>query len=190
MSVKQLQLFNRRARYLAESRFIKWLDTRGNKQPDMARLLSGDWLAFEGLHREDLDSFCLNLRLLIQDRDGFSIKCLSKIYEQFPDDYDIAKKAFIHVRSNLNEYLAQTSLVQLDRQNPLSHKDLLDIILYGGIAHNDSRHYDNFVKMTQAGIFSLFTFTTLWNIVKVINKNIQKIALLNSEVMSWETESK
>jgi hypothetical protein len=185
-----LKLFNTRARILEESRFLNWLRTHGNKQPNMARLLAGDWLAFEGLHREDLDSFFLHLRTLIQNRDGYSICCLSKIYDQFPEDYEAARKEFHHVRNELKEYLDRKSLVQAKIHGSLSNRSLLNIILYGGFAHNDPKYFDNFVRMTQSGFFSFFTFTTLWNIVMVLHANIQKIALINNEVISWKEDDR
>lgn len=188
MFVNKLQLFNKRARYLAESRFIKWLETHGNKQPDMARLVLGDWLVFEGLHREDLDSFFLNFRLLIQDRDGFSIESLANIYEKFPADYDEAKMVFNDLREKINDYLTQESILKFHEKH-LTNNDVLEIILYGGIAHNNPKHYPKFIKMTEAGLYSLFTMITLWNIVKVLNRRIQQIALLNNEIISWEMDS-
>lgn len=51
--VLSLHLFNQRAKKLADSRFLAWLKTRGNKQPDMTRLLKGDWLAYHDLNSED-----------------------------------------------------------------------------------------------------------------------------------------
>lgn len=189
MSVRQLSLFNERAKKLADSRFLAWLKARGNKQPDISRVIGGDWLAYEDLNSEDLDSFCLNLRLLIQDRDGFSIRCLSQVYEQFPKDYEEAKRLFFEETRKLNEYLEERAFVQLPGRNSLTHKELLNIVLYGGIAHNDEKYYSDFVRMTKAGFFSVFTFITLWNIVFKLNTCIQRIAILNEEVIQWEMES-
>lgn len=189
-TVLSLDLFNQRAKKLADSRFLSWLKKSGNKQPDMNRLLAGDWLAYNDLNPEDLDSFCLNLRNLIQDRDGYSIRCLSNIYQAFPDDYQEAKNLFTAITQELHDFLERRSLVQLKGKSPMTHKDLLEVILYGGIAHNNEKHYANFVRLTRAGVFSSFVFATFWNIILTLNSTIQRIALLNREVVKWELESK
>ena len=185
-----LHLFNERAHKLANSRFLAWLKRGGNKQPEMKLILQRNWLAYSDLNSEDLDSFCLNLRLLIQDRDGFSIRCLSRIYEQFPEDYREAKDAFCFVRQGLNEFLMGKSLVQLQGCRPLSHRELLNVILYGGITHNNLRYYRDFLRLTRAGVFSSLVFGIFWNITLTLNSAIQRIALLNQEVIEWEMESR
>lgn len=189
-SLLSLHLFNERAQKLANSRFLAWLKRGGNKQPEMNLVIERNWLAYSDLNSEDLDSFCLNLRLLIQDRDGFSIRCLSRIYEQFPEDYRQAKDAFCFVRQGLNEFLMEKSLVQLQGRRPLSHRELLNVILYGGIAHNNAFYYRDFVRLTKAGFFSSLVFFVFWNIIQTLNSAIQKIALLNQEVIQWEIESR
>lgn len=151
----KLEQFNARASRLETSRFLAWIRTRGNKQPDMRELLSGTWLPYEGLHREDIDSFVLNLRIIIQDRDGFSIRCLGKIYEKFSDDLSQAKSIFKNFENELQTYLSSKSFLGVGGSS-FTRRQLLDTILYGGFAHSDPRHYDNFVKLTQSGLFSLF----------------------------------
>lgn len=181
-------LFNERAQKLATSRFLAWLKRGGNKQPEMKLILERNWLAYSDLNSEDLDSFCLNLRLLIQDRDGFSIRCLSRIYEQFPEDYREAKDAFCFVRRGLNEFLMGKSIVQLQGRRPMSHRELLNVILYGGITHNNLRYYRDFLRLTKAGVFSSLVFAIFWNVILTLNSAIQKIAMLNQEVIEWEAE--
>lgn len=183
----KLEQFNVRASRLDTSRFLLWVRTRGNKQPDMRALLSGSWLPYEGLSREDIDSFVLNLRVLIQDQDGFSIRCLREIYKGFPDDFSKAKELFRSFQSGLQAYLSEKSFLGIVGQT-LTRRQLLDAILYGGFAHSNPKHYDNFVRLTQSGMFSLFSFFEFMNIIGVLNGRIQQIAILNTEVISWLKE--
>ena len=50
-----------RAMKLEKSNFWRWLTSRKG-QPDMARILAGDWLAHDKLNSDELDAFCLNLK--------------------------------------------------------------------------------------------------------------------------------
>ena len=90
MDLTPLKLFNERAERLKRSRFLEWLN-KSPKEPRKEAIISGDWLAYEGLRPDDLDAFCLNLRLLMQDRDGYSIRCLSKEYEKLPETLQMNK---------------------------------------------------------------------------------------------------
>jgi hypothetical protein len=181
----KLKQFNLRARYLAESRFLQWIQAGGNKQPNLPELLSGKWLVYEGLHREDLDSFILNLRLLIQDRDGFSVRCLSEIYEAFPADYQQAKDAFVYVRSLLSKYLESPSMVRLNKRGKTTKLAVLETVLYGGFAHTDPKHHDDFLTLTTSGIFSMISFIEFTNIIVVVSDYVRRIETLNGEVLGW-----
>lgn len=183
----KIEQFNLRASRLDASRFLQWVRTRGNKQPDMRELLAGSWLPYEGLHREDVDSFVLNLRVLIQDQDGFSIRCLGKVYETFPDDYFQVKQLFNKFHSGLQAYLSAKSFISIGGSS-FTHKQLLDTILYGGFAHSNPKHYGNFVRLTKSGLFSLFSFVEFMNVISVLNSRVQQIAILNTEVLSWLKE--
>jgi len=184
----KLEQFNKRASFLDSSRFLSWVRSNVSKQPDVGKLLKGDWLVYEGLSREDLDSFILNFRLLIQGRDGYSIRCLSEIYGSLPEDYASAKHALESVRKMLNGYLNSSSTVKLKVRGKTSKRTVMETILYGGFAHTNPRHYKNFVALTTSGAFSLFTFFEFVNILSVVNDYIQRIAVLNGEVLGWLAE--
>ena len=181
----KLKQFNLRARYLAESRFLQWIQAGGSKQPNLPELLAGKWLVYEGLHREDLDSFILNLRLLIQDRDGFSIRCLSELYRSFPDDYREAQDAFVYVRGLLNKYLESPSTVRLKKRGKTTKRVVLNTILYGGFAHTDPKFHSDFLTLTTSGMYSMMSFIEFTNIIFVVSDYLRRIEILNGEVLGW-----
>jgi hypothetical protein len=82
----ELLLFVEKAYKLETSPFWKWLSNRRGPS-DIERIVAGDWLAHDGLTPEALDSFCLTLRLLIQDQDGFSIRKIAAIADAWPEDH-------------------------------------------------------------------------------------------------------
>lgn len=176
-------MFNVRAYYLAESRFVAWLNGQGNKQPDLERVQEGHWTSLIGMHREDLDAYALNLRPLIQAQDGYSIRCLAAIYEALPEDYAEEKSAFAYVRGELNAFFSRETSLQILPGKRLTNWDLLETYLYGGIAHNSQKHFGNFIKLTQSGEFTLFTLAPFLNLMHFLNNSIQKLAILNKVVI-------
>ncbi|MHB9075650.1 MAG: hypothetical protein ACYC6G_19260 [Desulfobaccales bacterium] len=177
MDLVPLKLFNERAERLKESRFLAWL----RKSP----------MDFDKSQPDDLDAFCLNLRLLIQDRDGFSINCLSKLYNKLPDSPDIlqeAKNLFELERIRLNTYLNKRSFVQIEGRN-FSNKDLFNILFYGGLVHNNLKYFNDYRKFMKSGWFSILAIVALWNIFFKFNSCIQRINVINKIIIEQMEKS-
>ncbi len=181
MDLIPLMLFNERADRLRESSFLKWLN-KSQKKPRKQDIDVGRWLSYEGLRPDDLDAFCLNLRLLIQDRDGYSINCLSNLYEILPETVEEARTLFKQERKKLNDYLEERSFIQIEVRN-LSNRDVFNILFYGGLVHNNVKYYEDYIRLTKSGLFSIFTFVELWNILLQFNTYIQNIAMINKAVI-------
>jgi hypothetical protein len=150
-------LFLDRAKRLESSPFWAWM-TSSRGEPDWKRVLAGDWLAHDQLKAEELDSFCLNLRLLIQDRDGFSLRCIRDLASTWPQQYQERARLISEATTDLNQLLSQKSLVSLNPGEKTTHRELFDIIFYGGIAHADPTKRDEFARIERSGLFSAFAF--------------------------------
>jgi len=167
---------------------MDWLRNKHPKNPDMKRIMAGDWLAYEGLTSDDLDAFCLNLRLLIQDRDGYSLRCLAELYKCLQSEAAEIGKLVEEERDSLNAYLDERCLIQLPGRN-LSKRDFFQIVFYGGLTHNDEQYFRDFVALAASGVFSIFSFVMLWNILSRLNSCIQRVATMNREVIRHYEES-
>lgn len=152
-----LILFVEKAHKLETSPFWKWVSNRRGPS-DSDRIVVGDWLAHDGLSPEALDSFCLTLRLLIQDQDGFSIRKIAAKADMWPQEYALQRDKIHHAVNNLRVELNKRSLVQFIEGNETTNKDVFDVIFYGGIAHANPTKRDRFKKLTNAGLFSYFVF--------------------------------
>jgi hypothetical protein len=150
-------LFLDRAERLERSPFWAWMQTRRG-QPDWGKVLAGDWLAHDKLKVEELDSFCLNLRLLIQDRDGFSLRCMRELSAAWPQQYQEHARLIAEATNDLNQRLTEKSLVTLTAGEKTTNHELFDIIFYGGIAHADQGKRDEFERVARSGLFSAFAF--------------------------------
>jgi hypothetical protein len=176
MNIIPLILFNEKVDRLERCELTKRMATpRYIIQPD--KIMDRQWIAFDNISEDGLDAFVLNLRLVIQDRDGFSIRCLAKLYEnEAPEDL---ATAFDEQRNRWKDYRNSLSLlVKPGGSERLSNGDLFDILFYGGLAHQDRKYLNEFSVLTKQGAFSAFVFGFFLislNIILDVIKNIRKI---------------
>ncbi|MDZ5457543.1 hypothetical protein [Azohydromonas lata] len=156
--------FLQKAKKLEESRFWTWLTSRRG-EPDWDRVKQGDWLAQDKLNPDEMEAFCLNLRLLIQDQDGFSIRKIKQLSDLWPEKYKENKIAIQKTVDELNTKLDQPSFVNPKISGITTNKELFDIIFYGGIAHANPSKRDEFDRITQSGLFSVFAFQAFSSVI-------------------------
>ena len=75
--IRALHRFNERADRLDRSALATRMEN-AHYQLDYRRTMRGEWISVDGVCEDGIDSFVLNVRLLVQDGDGFSIRCLAK----------------------------------------------------------------------------------------------------------------
>lgn len=151
------ELFLERALRLEESRFWGWLNTPQG-EVDLQRFAEGNWLAHPNLSVDELEAFCLNLRLLIQDQDGFSIRQIRRLAQEWPARYEQQREDIEQAVEELNRRLDEPSLVSLPGRQHTVNRDLFDVVFYGGIAHANPGKRDEFQRLSSAGAFSFFAF--------------------------------
>ncbi|CRM19099.1 hypothetical protein [Pseudomonas sp. 8 R 14] len=160
-----LERFVSRAERIVSSAFWGWL-TRRRGQPDMARIIGGDWLAHDGLNIDELEAFCLNLRLLIQGRDGISIQQIADIAEGWESKHDDLKAVIIKAREELRKNLGARCLVNIkDEAEKTTNAELFDIVFYGRMVHEDKIKRKEFERLAKAGLFSFFLFQAFTGIL-------------------------
>lgn len=174
----ELTLFVETAYKLETSSFWKWATARRGAS-NIERISAGDWLAHDGLSSEALDSFCLSLRLLIQNQDGFSIAQIKSLASTWPDSSSVYRDGIQKATENLHIRLNERSLVQLPGRPKTTNHDVFDVIFYGGIAHANPGKRDEFRYLVNSGPFSFFVFqsflSTLFhyrNCIQVVAYNI------------------
>jgi len=181
IDVKILERFNERVNRLESSKFVEWTFAP-RQQPQDNIALSKDWLALRGLHKDEFDGFVLNFRFLIQNRDGFSIQCLKKFYENLPSVFDVEKDKFDGIYQNLEDYLSKRSFIQIENKN-LSNQDFFEVIFYGGLAHENTDKIDSFIAFTH-GIINGIVFYSFSNVLFGYLKHFITIRDLNVNVIN------
>ena len=171
----ELILFVESAYKLETSPFWKWATSRRGAS-DMERIIAGDWLAHDGLSPETLDSFCLTLRLLIQDQDGFSIRKINSLANTWNDRGSSYRDGIHQAVESLHCKLCERSLVQFPGRQETTNGDVFDIIFYGGIAHANPGKRDQFRELTKSGLFSFFLFQSFLGVLFHYRNCIQTVA--------------
>jgi hypothetical protein len=150
------------------------------------KMIKRQWIAADGITEDDIDAFVLNLRLLIQDRDGFSIRRIYKdIYCQENIPIRIQEK-FRRERNKWVDYLNLSSLfLRLggNNQGNYTNRELFDILFYGGLAHMDPKQVHLFHIMTKQGAYSALVFSFFLRSLKIILDVVRNLREINKELI-------
>lgn len=157
MTIENAKLFIQKSKKLEESPFWNWINKEGKKANE--KLISApSFIMHEDLREEDLESFCLNLRLLIQDRDGLSIRAMKEFSGTFDAKYSKHTIEIHEATKKLNYCLQSKSLVQLEGNKPTTYYEIFDIIFFGGLVHIDKVKRYKFQELESSGSLSWFVF--------------------------------
>jgi hypothetical protein len=170
-----LVLFVERAHKLETSSFWQWLSNRRGPS-DIEKIAAGEWLAHDGLSQDSLEAFCLNLRFLIQPRDGFSVEQVAAIAASWPDEYALQGEKIQSAVAVLVHQLGKRCLVQLTDSKVTTNWDLFEVVFYGGIAHANPSKRDQFKSLTNAGLFTYFVFQAFSEVLFYYRNCIQALA--------------
>jgi hypothetical protein len=182
MDTTPLILFNSKADRLDNCRLSKRMANQHyHIQHD--KIMNLDWVAVDGVSQDDVDAFVCNLRLLIQDRDGFSIRCLSKLYEQEEVPHELSD-AFNKERQKWKTHFnSETLFLKPDSDVKYSNEELFNIIFYGGLAHQDQKYIKEFLWLTKQGAFSAFVFGLFISSLKTILDVVRNIREINKKLI-------
>lgn len=182
MDIMSLILFNEKVDRLERCRLTRRMATPRYKiQYD--KIMNREWIAFDDVSEDDVDSFVLNLRLLIQPKDCFSIKCISKIYKKDGIPKELSK-AFDEQEQSWETYRNSMSvLTNPNGSDKMSNGDLFDILLYGGLAHQNKDKVINFYKLTKQGAVSAIVFGYFLSSLNTILNILRNIKEINNRTI-------
>lgn len=156
MTIENAKEFIEKSRKLEESPFWAWMNQTG-KKPNEKLIQGATFIMQDDLREEDLESFCLNLRLLIQDNDGFSIKKMQEFSKSFAPQFSQFANEITEAREKLNINLDSKSIVQLNNDKETTNRVIFDFIFYGGIVHANEGKRHVFQELS-SGQISWFAF--------------------------------
>ncbi|MHA2331341.1 MAG: hypothetical protein ACXAEU_04880 [Candidatus Hodarchaeales archaeon] len=137
-----------------------------------------------GPNQEAIDAFVLTFRFFYQNNEVSSINNLAEAYDRLSISESLKDK-FIDGRNRLNKYLdGSTTINIIYNERQLRRRDILEIIVYGGLAHanpNKKAVYDSWKNMVGFwGIIQnqfqviLLTFFKYVNYFKNLNYTVIK----------------
>lgn len=182
MDIKPLILFNERVNRLERCRLTKRMASPKYKM-QYDKMMNREWVAFNDVSEDDIDAFVLNLRLLIQNEDGFSIRCLSKIYnkdgipEELSEAFDEQRQTWKTHRNSISLFTNPSS------SSKLTNGELFDIMLYGGLAHHNNSKVNDFYTLTKQGAFSTFVGVSFLSSLKTILNVLRNIQETNNRLI-------
>jgi large subunit ribosomal protein L30 len=189
-----LRRFNRRVTRTEQSAFWKrYADQLPNviTRIDNMRLEKTGPVSFtmEGIIRsslEDFDqdeiaAFVLDYRQYTQNNDAISINSLARIYEQAWMDSG-ARKSFEEIRARFNRELdAASSLIFGDYH--MSVRALIEIVVYGGLAHSNPEKAEIFESWEQSGIMGI-VWADFFAAMRDLMQTLKQLRMLNDQVLA------
>ncbi|HET7550452.1 MAG TPA: hypothetical protein VFK04_04130 [Gemmatimonadaceae bacterium] len=153
--IEALELFNQKAERLSQLGFVRAF---GARRPRFHLLpgKSGVQITAEGVAaREELEAFALTLRFFLQSSDGISLRQIPALYAKLAVPDELAAEVD-EVRRDLNRYLDGASpFVEDDPSRQLTRRELLNMVLYGDLAHANEAQRKRWKRWTSTGFDTL-----------------------------------
>ena len=183
--INRLKLFNEKANHLLNTRFVQYILSKG-KISFQIEAKKGEAVKIkkEVPNQDAIEAFILTFRYFIQNNEQCSFGNLSKTYErQFvPEEI---RKEYLRVRKQLNDYLDAPSSsikIETDGETP-TRRRILDIFIYGGLAHANPKKKEIFDKWMRNPIMGpLLKFCFVSILIKVLEV-IRYVVGLNEKLL-------
>ena len=158
--IRILERFNEKADRLGQRGFAE--ESRGGGAIVEWRKGLG-WVGFHvGPSEKTVDATVLTLRFFMLCNESTSLSNMAKLHSNLNIESQVAAQ-FLKVRDQLNSYLDSPSNLSISEEGPMTHRQILDLFLYGDLAHaNNSTTVANYRSISQTAFFPLFQddFTT------------------------------
>jgi hypothetical protein len=146
---RALKLFNEKAERLYNSRFVNFLKEK-KKLSFQISVKKGEKVeTTRSLPDQDaVDAFVLTFRFFIQNNERCSFGNLNEVYQKLPFSEELKNKYF-DTRKKINQYLDTKTSINIYGETPTRRK-LLDIFIYGGLAHVNPKKEKIYGKWKQS----------------------------------------
>ncbi len=182
--IQALSLFNERVERLERSALAERM-----KNPhytlDYDKMINRKWISADDLTEDSVDAFVLNVRLLVQDQDGFSIRRLAEdIYAQ--DSVPAGMRSrFAEQRDKWREHKDQLSVIRHSGESRnLTNGEIFEVLMYGGLVHANRDKVDQFYALTRQGAFSSVVCVSFLTSLKMFLDIVRKIREINTDLLS------
>ena len=179
--INALNLFNEKAEKLRRCSFTKSVF----EQERVMRLyykedgnLKGE---LEKPDEESIDAFVLTYRFFCQNNEMSSFENMEAVYEKLPISQQ-RKDSFKNARGQFNAWLDSIPSIEIENVI-LTRREILDIFIYGGLAHANKKKKEIFDQWMSDPLLSLFMTNEFVSILRKVMDFIIHIRNLNDEVI-------
>ena len=177
-----LKLFNEKAEKLLNTRFVRYLQETRKLSVTISAEKGQEVKVTRILPDQDaIEAFVLTFRFFIQGNEKSSFRQLSKKYEVLPISSEL-KKNFNDWRNGLNDYLDKKISIKIYDKHP-SRRELLDIFIYGGLAHANPQKKVIYDKWKKLDIVYGFLEAEFCGILEVVLRAILSVADINKKAI-------
>ncbi|HUT29145.1 MAG TPA: hypothetical protein VMX13_05070 [Sedimentisphaerales bacterium] len=179
-----LELFNARVDRLDRCKLAKRMDEDPNYRLDHSQMIKREWISVHGITEDDIDAFVLNARLLIQDNDGFSIRCLAESVYSGDDVPEKVKEQFSEYRRKWRDYRESSSpFKHYEDDRHFTNGELFGVVLYGGLAHSNRDKVVCFYAIRKQGLVSSIMCARFLSTLRIFLGVVRGIREVNNKVL-------
>ena len=179
-------LFNKRVDRLNRSALAMRMENP-HYTLDYKRMIRQEWISVDGVTEDDVDAFILSVRLLIQDRDGFSIRRLAEDVYKNDDVPKELRDRFAAERDRRSDHeKSATTLKHFTEDRNFTNGELFEVLMYGGIAHASPGKVEMFNALTKQGFYSTMVCTWFLVSLRLFLQVVRAIREVNQALLQSE----
>jgi hypothetical protein len=177
---RALELFNEKAQILRESRFVQQaahadagIVIEFNKEQSQITRTGPDDAAVR--------EFVVTLRFFIQDNEACSLSKMETVYQGLPISDD-KKKYVVDVRQYLNRHLDTPSMLRVGNV-PITNRRLMDVFVYGNIAHANAKKEEVFKSWKADPIMYHVAYDAFTTVIFQVLQAVAYIQTMNIDIL-------
>jgi ribosomal protein L30 len=137
--------------------------------------------SLEDFDQDEIAAFVLDYRQYTQNNDAISIASLARIYGRAWMQSG-ARKNFEEIRARFNQKLdASSSLIFGDYH--MSVRELIEIVVYGGLAHSNPKKAEIFERWEKSGIMGM-VWAEFFAAMRGLMQTLKQLRTLNDQVLA------
>ncbi len=174
-----LETFNSKVDKLDQSAFIE--NAQGGGALVDYQLDKGWDSVHVGPNEITTDATVLTLRFFLQNNESISLHNMAGLYQLLCVSTSLVNE-FLGIRQEINNYLDASSGLSIYDENEMTHREILELFLYGSQAHLNRDKADVYESVSQTAFFPLFQADFTETVVFLILK-LKKLQQINFETL-------
>jgi len=178
--IRVLERFNEKVEKLQRLRFLENA-VQGGAIVEWRRGIGWDGIHV-GPKEESFDSVVLTLRFFLQNNEPTSLSKMANLYQILGVGAATVDE-FLQLRQQINEYLDSPSNLAISAERQMTHREIMNMFLYGDLSHANKNHEATFKAVSQTPFFPLFQADFVGTLCCVI-RGLREIRNVNRKAIA------